>query len=326
MDYKKFWKTLKKIHFATGKKRFSLTADIILCGLKYQAGCTDYALFEMYDMTKEERKTVLTRGKNNDLIKKLNNPQYNHIFHNKNEFNKKFTKYLNREWFFINNNEEQFYHFLERHPIFIAKPIDLECGKGIEKINSTNHNKHELYQNLQENNQLLIEEVAIQCKSINDLHPYSINTIRIVTLNQKVAAAFIRIGDHQNIVDNFNHDGLLAPINIETGVIDFPAVKKDGSTYTHHPLTAKKILGFQIPCWEEAKKMCIEASKVAKEIDYIGFDVCIGPEKCFLIEANEFPGHDLYALPGHRNKKEGMLPHFEKILNSNHTNFISKNP
>lgn len=81
MDYKKFWKTLKKIHFATGKKRFSLTADIILCGLKYQAGCTDYALFEMYDMTKEERKTVLTRGKNNDLIKKLNNPQYNHIFH-----------------------------------------------------------------------------------------------------------------------------------------------------------------------------------------------------------------------------------------------------
>lgn len=59
--------------------------------------------------------------------------------------------------------------------------------------------------------------------------------------------------------------------------------------------------------------MCVEASKVIKEIVYIGFDVCIGPTKFFLIEANEFPGHDLYALPSHRNKKEGILPQFEKI-------------
>ena len=56
--------------------------------------------------------------------------------------------------------------------------------------------------------------------------------------------------------------------------------------------------------------MCVEASKVIKEIAYIDFDVCIGPTKFFLIEANEFPGH---ALPSHRNKKEGILPQFEKI-------------
>ena len=88
-------------------------------------------------------------------------------------------------------------------------------------------------------------------------------------------------------------------------------------TYTHHPLTKKPILGITIPKWEEVKSLCIEASKVIPEIGYIGFDVCIGPQKCSLIEANEFPGHDLYTLPAHRNKKEGLLPRFNEILNAN---------
>ena len=52
-------------------------------------------------------------------------------------------------------------------------------------------------------------------------------------------------------------------------------------------------------------------------MNLIGWDVCIGPDKPLLIEANQFPGHDIYQLPAHRlnNNKYGMVPVFEEALN-----------
>lgn len=314
LNYKGLSITIKKIHVKTGKNRIILFLDIISCGLKYQAGYTDYSLFEMYDMNQEERKTVITRGINNEIIKKLNDPEYFHFFHNKQEFNKKFAQYLKRDWLYLKNNFDDYLEFIQRHPKFIAKPLDLECGKNISLINTKNQNPHLVYKTLINNQQLLIEEIAVQCQELKKLHPWSINTIRIVTLKSKIIVAYLRMGDQKNIVDNFNHEGLLCPINIETGEINFPAVKKDGTIWERHPLTHEKILHLQIPKWQEAKLLCVEASKIVSEIGYIGFDVCIGPKFCSIIEANEFPGHDLYALPAHRNKKEGLYPVFKEVL------------
>ena len=47
MDYKSFFKTIKKIHIKSNKNSFIIFIDIIYCGIKYQAGYTDYDLFEM---------------------------------------------------------------------------------------------------------------------------------------------------------------------------------------------------------------------------------------------------------------------------------------
>lgn len=314
LNYKELFITIKKIHYKTGKNRIIIFLDIVYCGIKYQAGYTDYGLFKMYEMNKVERQTVITRGINNYIIKTYNNPSYFHIFHNKQEFNNKFHKYLKRDWLYLNNNYDEFLIFIKKHPKFIAKPIDLECGKNITLINTKRKNYYQIYETLINNQQLLIEELAVQCKELNKLHPNSINTIRIVTLKSQIVAAYLRIGDKKNIVDNFNHDGFLCPIDIISGKINFPAVKKDGTVWEVHPLTHEPILHLQIPKWQEAKKICVEASKIVSEIGYIGFDVCIGPTFCSIIEANEFPGHDLYGLPAHRIKSEGLYPVFKEIL------------
>ena len=44
---------------------------MIGCFFKYQAGYADYIFFEMYNLSKKERKTILTRGKNNSYVKRL---------------------------------------------------------------------------------------------------------------------------------------------------------------------------------------------------------------------------------------------------------------
>lgn len=291
MNMKNFRKTLNKVSARSGKNKILVALDIIKCGLIYEAGYTDYDLIHMEELSKKERSKIITRGKNNKIIKKCNNKNFIHILHNK----------------------EEFASFITKHPIFIAKPVDLECGKKVELINANNKDMSKLYTYLTKEKINLLEKRASQNKVHNDLHPYSINTVRVVTLNTHVIAAYLRVGNNKNIVDNFNHEGLLALVDIDTGQINYDAIDKLGRTYVTHPLTGAKINGLTIPMWEEAKKLCQTLSKELKEIGYIGFDVCIGEEKCFIIEANEYPGHDLYIL-NYTLKKEGLWPLFKSIL------------
>ena len=82
MNYKNFFKTIQQIHKKTGKNSILIFIDIINCGIKYQAGYIDYNLFEMYRMNAFERKTIITRGINNEYIKKYNNSKYMKYFNN----------------------------------------------------------------------------------------------------------------------------------------------------------------------------------------------------------------------------------------------------
>lgn len=317
MDYKKFFKTINDVHKRSNKPRIVIFVDMIVCGFKYQAGYMDYQLFEMYKMNSRERKTIITRGINNEIQKKYNDPKYTKIFRDKVEFNKKFDKYLNRDWIYLDDNYKDFQKFLKGKEYIIVKPTSGSCGQDISKLKVDEYDPKELYQTLISNETRLVEEVAVQCKEISKVHPNSINTIRVVTLCGDIAAAFLRMGNEGNVVDNFNHDGLAAPIDIESGIIKYKAIDKKHHEYDTHPYTKVKIVGLKIPKWESVKELCREAAKNIPEVGYVGWDVCIGEEKPFLIEGNEFPGHDIYQLPPHRDGNTGLLPHFKKIMEEN---------
>jgi hypothetical protein len=51
-----------EIRLKSGKLRIFILADMIWCGMRYQAGYMDYALFEMYKMNRDQRASILTRG------------------------------------------------------------------------------------------------------------------------------------------------------------------------------------------------------------------------------------------------------------------------
>lgn len=316
MSYKKMFTTLNDIHKKNNKNRVLLFFDIINCGIKYQAGYMDYKLYEMYDLNKKQRKTIITRGINNEIIKKYNNPDYIKYFSNKIEFNKRFNKYLLRDWMELTeDNFEMFKIFIKKHPKIIVKPLSESCGKGVELIKVNNKNVKKVYEDLLSTKRLLVEEVANQCKELANIHPDSINTIRIVTLKGQIVASFLRIGNNHNIVDNFNHEGLVAPINISTGIIDYLAIDKQGNLYDKHPITNEAVLWFQIPKWPRIKKFIEHVAKEIPEVGYVGWDVSLNKDP-YLIEGNEFPGHDLYQLPPHRSNGIGLLPTFKKVMES----------
>ena len=316
MNFGGFFDMIGEVHRKTGKNRVFLFADMVHCGLKFQAGYVDYNLFEMYNMTEKERATVITRGINNSLIKKYNDPEKMKIFHDKLKFNERFNEYLKRDWMQVKPDDfESFAAFVGKHPRFVAKPTDLACGQGIEIIDTAGEDLHKVFERILANSQLLLEEPVVQCKEIADIHPDSVNTLRVVTLKGKVVVAFLRIGNKHFHVDNFNHEGLAAPVDIHDGIIKYKALKKSGELYSEHPITGVPIVGFKIPRWDEVVAFCEKAAKEIPEVGYIGWDVCVMPDDICFIEANEFPGHDIYGLPPHRDKNEGLLPQFMEALN-----------
>lgn len=315
MNFNNFFKTLDEVHNKCGKSKIYLFFDAIVCGIKYQAGYVDYSLFEMYKMNSKERKTIITRGINNELMKKYNKKEDLKYFSDKLLFNQKFSKYLNREWLYLtNDNFDKFEKFLKGKKEIIVKPTVGSCGQGVDKLKVTDYKPKEIFERLINNNTRLVEEVATQCEEIGKLHPTSINTVRVVTLKGKVVVALLRIGNHGYVVDNFNHGGMAAPVDINDGTINYKAIDKKHNIYEIHPYTKEKIVGVKIPMWVEIVKLCEAASKEIPTVGYVGWDVCVGKDKPFLIEGNEFPGHDLYQLPPHRDGNIGLLPQFEKVL------------
>lgn len=76
----------------------------------------------------------------------------------------------------------------------------------------------DLYDYLVKKGLLLVEEVVVQCELMNKLYPYSINTVRVITVHRydgdvRIVAAYQRIGNHGRIVDNYNGGGMVVPIN-----------------------------------------------------------------------------------------------------------------
>ncbi len=320
IDFSKIKDVINEVHKITLKNRIYIFFDLMWCIVFYRAGYTDYLFFDMYKLKHKDRKTILTRGKNNSYIKKLNPKQYWKYIDDKGLFNKKFKKYLGRDYFLLNDsNFNQFKEFLKNKKEIIVKPIDATCGVGVEKIEVGELPLKKLYDKLLSNKQVLIEEVAKQHKDMAKLHPDSINTIRVVTIHNKydvttVVAAVVRIGTNHKVVDNFHNGGICAPLDIDRGVINDKAINKDGIYYDKHPTTNVKLVGYKIPNWNKVIKLVTNASKTIPELGIIGWDVCIGPDKPCLIEANQYPAYDLYRMIK-IDGSVGIVPLFEKAIN-----------
>ena len=215
--------------------------------------------------------------------------------------------------------------------IIIKKKEDSLGGSNIFKIflddlDSNTAKIENLYNNVI-NSSYLFQDVVVQHKQINELNPYCINTIRIDTYTNKqkiskIISSIIRIGVNKSIVDNISKGGVFIGINSSTGKLLSDAY----SDFTHggaklykvHPDTMCKFEDFQIPFFEEAKKLAIDAAQHLNNLKVIGWDIVITPDGPLLLEGNYTPGINFseLALKGFRNNPV-FLDLYEEINNKN---------
>ena len=321
MDFKALFGTARGIHKKTGKCSIVLFFDIIHCGLKYGAGYKDYELYEFYNLTAKQRATYVVRTTNNLVIAHCNDRNYYHCLDNKIEFNEKYSEFIKRDWIdFRNASKEDFIRFIDGKKAVIVKPVDACCGVGVEKITVDGVECYDrIYEKLKNTEGAdLVEDFVVQHHRMSELYPHSVNTCRIVTLlkNNEVHILFaaIRIGNHGKVVDNINNGGIFAPLDINTGTVEFVGCDKDGNTYETHPMTGCEIKGFCVPYWDEALEMCRKAAFITPQIRYCGWDVAITESGPLFIECNQMPGYDIMQLPAHTPDKIGMLPKYRELL------------
>lgn len=320
MDYKELFRTVGTVHSITGKNRPAVLADIVSCGLRYGAGFNDYLLCEFYDLTPEQRATYVTRSVNNTLVQMLNDPEYYKYFDYKCTFYRTFADFIGRDWLdFSTASESQLEDFIRGRDAVIVKPNDGTGGKGVEKLYLKDFpDAGELYRKLKEDNVGVVEEVLRQHPGLEAVNPCSINTLRVVTIRNQsgghILYAHLRVGNGGRPVDNLHSGGMFAPIDLDTGLIQYPAYDKDRKTYEKHPMTGVAIEGLLIPLWEQAKELCLRASEVVPQMRYVGWDVAVTPDGPVLVEGNNLPGYDILQMPPHTPDKIGMLPRFREFV------------
>ena len=300
-NYKRFFDNLKNVSKKENKNFLGLVLDTGNCVFRYGFGLTDYLNYKLYNKNSKERKQYVSTKTENKFYETVSPSAYKKRYTIKPDFLADFKDFTKRDFIVPKeDNYNEFLEFLDKHEIFMSKPYDGLGGADVKKEYSKDIENKEEYFNNAIKNRIFLEELVKQHPDMNKLCEKSVNTMRIMTFNDHGKSRIIwmglRVGNGINSIDNFHAKGMAVNIDINTGKLVGNAIDKDLNEYEEHPFTHVKFDGFQIPCFEEAKKMVLEASLRSDKILVVGWDVAISDKGPVIIEGNRRPGFDIVQV------------------------------
>lgn len=317
-NYKRFRTSLKNVSRKYHKNYCGLVIDTLYSINKYGIGLTDYLNYQFYLKDKNERKEYAGIKIQNTFYEKVSPSAYKERYTIKPNFLKEFIEYTKRDCFVPDgNNLKELKIYLKNKEYVMSKPYDGLGGADVSKVKVSDiKNIKEYYSYLNEKH-LFLEDLVIQHPDLNKLCSTSVNTIRIMTFNDHgtphILWAGLRIGNGVNSVDNFHAGGMCSCIDLKTGKLINSAVDKDLNEYDHHPKTKTKIVGFQIPYFNEVKEMVLKASLESDKILVVGWDVAVTPDGPVIIEGNRRPGFDVVQVASRRGRMDIIRDVLKKV-------------
>ncbi len=273
----------------------------------------DFLGYELEKKSLHERNTYIS-ARDRHKYEKMFNYKNTELLLNKVEFDKMFSEFLKRDFFFAKENPfEDFAKFVEKHPTFFAKKIWACEGQGIEKVTITEATDlNELYKEYT-SDFVLLEEPVVQHHKMAELNSASVNTIRVSTIKHNgtvhILAASLRIGNGKGCTDNLHGGGICCAIDIESGITKSAGFNNNGDVLYKHPYTNAAVIGFQIPFWNEVIETTKKCAKIIDGVNWIGWDVAITENGPVIIEGNTDQAPDLIQLGNC-----GLNPKIKEIL------------
>lgn len=166
-----------------------------------------------------------------------------------------------------------------------------------------------LIENLREQSRagpIILQEKVRNHAGLAPLTSGALSSMRIVTCispsgSIDLMPAVIRCPTGKAVIDNLHRGGLGAPIDMETGAISGPAIKKDATlgviSVERHPDSGQEFKGFVIPYFAEALEIAKHAHANFPSVAFVGWDIAILPKGPVLVEANAVFNTDLTVLP-----------------------------
>ncbi len=322
-NYKRYYGDLKELSKEIGKPAWFMFLDTAFCVLRYGSGLQDYLNFRFYEKKHAQRKEYVTVGYLDKAITRLSNIKWSPFISNKLNFHRNYGKYTHREFFDPDGGYEAFTAFLDRHQEFIYKPQIGLGGKNVEKYVTADITDRKAFFDKVMEDKACIEEVVIQHPAWAALCPTSVNTMRIITGAAKGRSWLVygatRIGSGKSVADNFHMGGSAVLIDMETGKLTGNAFDKKLNEH-EYSAAGVRFDGYEVPFFEEIKKMCLEAALVNDEIHFVGWDVAVTPDGPLLIEGNRGSGFDLpqvLAKRGLRDMLDDLIAKVDKLEKEN---------
>jgi hypothetical protein len=299
-----------------------LFLNFMYCKLRYGADLNDYLNYELFSRSHLARKSFVLRRFENKVFKAFNPIEAREICKDKAKFNERFHAFVHRKFLdAASASYEDFCEFTEGIDSFIAKPLFGLRGDGVEIIKDVKQLSEEAKKELFDKHsslQSILEEVVVQHPDLQELHPGSLNTMRIATMRSEgkieIIGAALRIGTGDNIVDNFHKGGVVAGIDVESGIVKTSGISALHRRFVVHPDTKKQIVGFQIPHWDKVKETMVQVGEMIPEMNYIGWDVAVdSKDNVVLIEGNCMPDFDVLQI----TTQEGLYDKVKSIMDKN---------
>jgi hypothetical protein len=257
----------------------------------------DYMLFFRYHCERSSLRQITQRVLFNEQYKlwtRINGADSSIVLDDKYKAYLHFKEFYRRDVVFVNSDggREEFLSFCHSHPRFIVKPLSRACGEGIQLID-TNEDSFSVddYLNLNPDG-FVAEELIKQDEALSQLHPESVNTLRINTVNYgssiEVIWPCLRMGRGKSVVDNAGAGGVFGAIDIATGLISSVS-DEHNHTFTKHPDTGIQLIGFKVPKWEEACEMAKHLAELIPDCHFVGWDLALTDNGWVMIEGNHNP-------------------------------------
>lgn len=311
-EHKSEYKDYLEAYFPEAKlgKKIRLLTDVVYCYVRYGSWFNNYFEYRFWDKSGKKRNTFLTWKRARRFINVVNGEKHCPTFRKKHEFLQEFSENVHREWIFIPDvSYEDFLLFVKKHSVLIEKNDEGMFGIGVaKKIRETIDNRQ--YYDYGVQNNILLEEYINECEQLQNVHPDSLNTIRVMTLvnalgtDVKIVGAVYRMGNNGASVDNARSDGLFAEVDIQTGIVKTEGVDFKGNHYVCHPYSNQKIIGIEIPLWEQVIEVCKKAAMKMPNVRLVGWDVVVRERSnaffVELIEGNDRPGVPTIQVPSQK--------------------------
>lgn len=285
----------RKIHEENGIPYRKIVQDMRRCHCQFGASPYNYWLFNFHRRSDFDRDAFLTNERVNTLYDRLNRSECGNLVHDKNEFSKIFAKYMCRETLYAPDvSDDEVVEFIRSLRKVIVKPHDGQQGKGIHFLEFSGIEDPGEYARYAKEKKYFFEEVVRQHSALNKLNPDVLNTTRFMTVLDRnnvphLIATIIRTATKKSVIDNMSQGGIAINVDLENGVLTNVAIDYKGNRHLFHPYTGICFLGFQMPFWQEAKSMVLEAATLLPQIRFMGWDVAFSENGPLLIEGNNGP-------------------------------------
>ncbi|MFJ6652376.1 sugar-transfer associated ATP-grasp domain-containing protein [Microbacterium sp. NPDC091313] len=280
----------KEVSEQHGKWLPAVVADMLFQAGFRQVGFQDYVDYDFAILSAAERATYMTHPVSNQISQQYDDPAFRHLFQDKVAFDRVFSDHLHREWMVVeDDNADSVRAFAERHGTIVTKEPVGQAGTGVHRYHAADvEDWDDFHRGLRDRGELLIEQVIAQHPDLAAVCPGTVNTTRVTAFFDGETTHILAMAQKFGrgaVSDQMTFGGFYTMLD-ENGHAVGPGYDSHGHVHVTHPDSGFRIADFQLPLIDEVKAFVDRVARVVPQVQYVGWDIVVGPQGPVLVEGN----------------------------------------